>query len=99
MTNTQDITLVWIDRQGKEQPLGTPPNSYAYPRISPDGKQVALSIGTFPDPDIWIWDVVRKSLSKLTFEKTRDIDSVWSPDSKRIAYWRIRLEEAPTACM
>ena len=30
---------------------------------------------------------MRKSLSKLTFEKTRDIDSVWSPDSKRIAYW------------
>jgi Tol biopolymer transport system component len=30
---------------------------------------------------------MRKSLSKLTFEKTRDMTPIWSPDGKRIAYW------------
>jgi protease II len=85
--SAQEVTLVWVNREGKEEPLGTPPNSYAYPKISPDGTRVALSIGSWPDLDIWIWDIVRKSLSKLTFEKTRDMEPVWAPDSKRIAYW------------
>jgi Tol biopolymer transport system component len=80
-------TLVWVDREGKEEPLGTPPNFYAYPKISPDGKRVAVSVGETPNEDIWIWDTVRKNLTKLTFEKTRDMLPIWSPDGKRIAYW------------
>jgi hypothetical protein len=30
-------TLVMVDRQGREEPLKTPPRDYIYPRISPDG--------------------------------------------------------------
>ncbi len=88
-------TLVWVDREGKEEPLGTPPNFYAYPKISPDGMQVALSVGSTPNEDIWIWDIVRKTLTKLTFEKTREMTPVWSPDGKRIAYWADTAGSSP----
>ena len=37
-------TLVWIDRQGKEETLPVPARAYTYPRISPDGTRVALEI-------------------------------------------------------
>ena len=37
-------TLVWIDRQGREEPVSAPPRSYSKPRISPDGQQVAVVI-------------------------------------------------------
>ena len=30
-------TLTWVDRQGREDPIGAPPRPYLYPRLSPDG--------------------------------------------------------------
>ncbi len=80
-------TLVWADRNGKEEPLAAPPNSYAYPKISPDGTRVALSVGQFNSEDIWIWDILRKTLTRLTFEKTREMTPIWTPDGKRIVYY------------
>jgi len=88
-------TLVWVNREGKEESLGAPPNFYAYPKISPDGKQVALSVGATPAEDIWIWDTERKYLIKLTFEKTREMTPIWSPDGKRIAYWADTAGSSP----
>ncbi len=80
-------TLVWVDRSGKEEPITAPPNNYAYPTISPDGTRLALNIGPLLSEDIWIWDVVRKTLTRLTFEKTREITPLWTLDGKRIVYW------------
>ena len=37
-------TLVLVDRDGHEEPLDTPPNDYSYPKFSPDGTQLAISV-------------------------------------------------------
>jgi len=37
--------------------------------------------------DLYIWDFVRKTFTKLTFDKTREIAPIWTPDSKRIVFW------------
>ncbi len=37
-------TLVWVDRDGREEALAAEPRAYVYPRISPDGNQVALDV-------------------------------------------------------
>ena len=42
VTPTPQRTLVWIDRDGNEEELAAPPRAYIYPRISPDGSQVAV---------------------------------------------------------
>jgi len=78
-------TLVWVDRQGKEDPLSAPPNIYGQPKISPDGTRVALAVGA--SMDIWIWDIARKTMTRLTFDKTNELVPIWTPDSKRIAYF------------
>ena len=79
-------TLVWVDRNGKEEPLEAPPNTYEHPKISPDGKRVALTIQATGGRDIWIWDLVRKTMTRLTFDKKGNNFSLWTPDGKRIVY-------------
>ena len=79
-------TLVWVDRNGKEEPIAAPPNAYAFPKIAPDGKRVALTIRDVGGYDIWIWDVVRETMTRLTFDKKNNQQSIWTPDGKRIVY-------------
>jgi len=80
-------TLVWVDRAGKEEPLSADPNDYWLFRISPDGKKVALTIGPSPKQNIWIWDVVHKTMMRLTLEEgTDNTTPLWTPDGKRIVY-------------
>jgi Tol biopolymer transport system component len=78
-------TLVWVDRNGQEEPLAAPLNGYFNPRISPDGTRVALSAAG----DIRIWDLNHKILTRLTFEGANNFP-LWSPDGKRIAFWSDR---------
>ena len=78
-------TLSWVDRQGKEEPLALAPGRYAYPRISPDGTRVALDIPG-ANRDIWIWNLQRPSLTKLTNGPTEDILPVWSRDGSRVFF-------------
>ena len=36
-------SLVWVDRQGREEPIAAPPREYVMPRLSPDGTRVVVS--------------------------------------------------------
>ncbi len=83
-------TLVWIDRNGKEEPLTTTPTTCRNPRISPDGTKVAIEIIDAGNRDIWILDLVRKSQTRLTFDPASDNSPVWTPDGKRIVFFSLR---------
>ena len=78
-------TLVWVDRTGQEEVIPAPPRGYQYPRISPDGTRVALDIRD-QEGDIWIWDLMRQTLARLTFDPSGDNYPVWSPDSRRLIF-------------
>jgi serine/threonine protein kinase/Tol biopolymer transport system component len=79
-------TLVWVDKEGNEKLLQAPPNQYNSPKISPDGKQIAILIGNLGSQDIWIWNIDRKNLTKLTLDETNEVQPIWTNDSKRIIY-------------
>jgi serine/threonine-protein kinase len=83
-------TLVWVDREGNEEPLNAPPNIYNNIKISPDGTKVALGIGAEGNRDIWIWDLVRETMPKLTFDEADDSYPLWTPDGKRIVFVSFR---------
>jgi Tol biopolymer transport system component len=78
-------TLVWVDRAGTEEQIAAPTRSYEAPRISPDGKQLALAI-TDQEGDIWVWDLERADLRRLTFDPGVDTFPLWMPDSHRIVF-------------
>jgi Tol biopolymer transport system component len=86
-----ESTLVWVDRKGAEQPLAAPPRPYNVPRLSPDGR--LLAVATLTLPEIWLYDIPRGTLSRLTFEGGQR--PLWSPDGKRIAFRSARAGKPP----
>jgi dipeptidyl aminopeptidase/acylaminoacyl peptidase len=72
---------VWVSRNGLEQPLPAAAREYNRPRLSPDGRRVALEIG----PQTWVYDIANDTLSRLLLESANNDSPVWSPDGARIA--------------
>ncbi len=78
-----NVTMVWVDRRGASQPLPAPPHPYRPPRISPDGRLIAVGIGS----DVWIYDIARDTLTRLTFERNNAATAAyWTADGKRIVF-------------
>jgi serine/threonine-protein kinase len=80
-----DNTLLWVDRQGHEEPVGVPSGPYYYPRMSPDGTRIALD-WQGPGRDLWTWDLSRHTLTRVTDDPSEDMLPIWSPDSRRIFF-------------
>jgi Tol biopolymer transport system component len=79
--------LTWVGRDGKPLSDPLPEGSFADPKISPDGRYVALSVSGRNNPgDVAVWDTQRSALTKLTSDPQRERDLVWSPDSRYLAY-------------
>ena len=85
-------TLVWVDRDGREEPVSTPPRAYAKPRISPDGDRIALEIATELAEEIAIHDLRRNASNRLTFDVPWNSSPFWSPDSRRVLFTSPRDE-------
>jgi serine/threonine-protein kinase len=77
--------LVWVGRNGEEQPLPAAPRSYTYPRLSPDGRRVVVGIAE-QERQIWVYDVSRDTLSRLTFEGNANVIPAWSRDGRQVAF-------------
>jgi serine/threonine-protein kinase len=77
--------LVWVDRAGNEESLAAPERAYEHPRISPDGARVAID-ATDQEQDIWIWSVVNRTLTRLTFGREFDQSPVWWPDGRSLLF-------------
>ena len=79
--------LVWVDREGREEAINTPPREFRYPRLSPDGTQIVVDIvDEGGDEDIWILNLVGETSSRLTLDPGRDTHPVWTPDGQRIMF-------------
>ena len=80
-----DFTVVWRDRAGRDTALIATPGDYEEPRISPNGRWVALTVRR-PKSDLWLYDIGRDAFSQLTRAPAFAFNAVWLPDSRRIAY-------------
>ena len=70
---------------GREAAVGAAVGYYLYPRISPDGTRVALDVGG-ANRDIWVWNLEREVMTRITDGPTEDMMPAWSVDGKRIFF-------------
>jgi eukaryotic-like serine/threonine-protein kinase len=84
--SSAEFALVMVDRSGTRKPLNIPSGAYSTPRISPDGKRLAVVSDDGRDQVVWIADLTDASpIRKLTFEG-RNTRPLWSKDGKRVVY-------------
>jgi Tol biopolymer transport system component len=81
-----NLSIYWMDREGKFTPLRQTPGSYNNPTFSPDGKRLALSMFDGKRTDIWLYDWQRDTLTRLTFAGESNGNPIWTPDGQRITY-------------
>jgi Tol biopolymer transport system component len=86
--------LAWFDRSDRLlDTINEPVDGSGYGgvvEISPDGRALA----TTANRDLWVYDFGRRVWSRLTTDPAIDSQPVWSADSRRIAFVRVRNESA-----
>ncbi len=78
--------VVLRDSAGHEQQLPVQPAAYTYPRLSPDGKRIALTVGSRGRSDVWIYTIADATLARLTSEGGLNERPEWSPDGSTVIY-------------
>jgi serine/threonine-protein kinase len=78
--------VVWVDRNGRTEPLWSEPGLYGNPELSPDGRKLSVSLLRGNNLDIWVYDLGRNVATRLTFDEGYDADQIWSPDGRFIAF-------------
>ena len=79
-------TLVWKDREGREEPAGLPAGNYGSASLSPNGRYVALDILDPENTDVWIGELARGTLNKLTTDPANDAQPLWTLDGTRVVF-------------
>jgi serine/threonine protein kinase/Tol biopolymer transport system component len=77
--------LVSVDRAGLEEPVGASGGVYFQPRVSPDGRRIAVAVRGKDHDDIWLYDLARQTWSRFTSEGNNGFP-VWPPDGLKLTY-------------
>ncbi len=87
-TDTSSVsTVAWIDRAGALTPILAQEDMYQSPALSPDGTRLALQKGEILAADVWVYDLARQAMTRLTFGASTDGRPLWMPDGTRIVFY------------
>jgi serine/threonine-protein kinase len=89
---TMDLTIT--SRDGGSEPLGLPSGPYQYPRISPNGRQVAVASDNGREANIWIYDLNKSSAIRRLTLGGSDRFPAWSADGQWVAFQSMRDGDA-----
>jgi Tol biopolymer transport system component len=83
--------LVWFDRSGKALGSLGPPAFYYHPRISHDGRRVAVDKSDLLNKgDIWVYEVLGGAATRVSFDPADESAPLWSPDDGRLIFFSLK---------
>ncbi len=100
-------TPVWVERNGTFREIDTEwtfdpgsdpggPIDYRGLSLSPDGTRLAVTILDDANYDIWIKELPRGPLTRLTFDEGADFRPRWTPDGNAVTFLSDRREALST---
>ncbi|MBA2688020.1 MAG: serine/threonine-protein kinase [Gemmatimonadaceae bacterium] len=81
----QPFQLMYVDRNGKAEPVLDLKRRFHSPRVSPNGRYIAMDFTQQNSRDVWTLDLSDKTLSRLTFDNDGH-DPVWNWEGTKVAY-------------
>ena len=72
-------------RSATPTPVIQEPGTYSTPRLSPDGRRMAIAVFSSNATDIWIYDIDRNTFTRLTTEGM-NVRPEWTPDGRHVLF-------------
>ena len=92
--STSGRRLAWVDREGRATPLNVPPVELRNLDLSPDGSRAAVGVfGDTGNVDVWVAELTRGTLTRLTTDPASDEAPLWHPDGRRVVFGSLRKGE------
>ncbi|HVE33535.1 MAG TPA: protein kinase [Gemmatimonadaceae bacterium] len=85
-SGTQSSQVMSVSSDGSARTLMAEAREYAFPRMSPDGRRLAVAVGESGRRDIWLFELSSQTFSRLTSEGAANDRPEWSPDGNRVLY-------------
>jgi Tol biopolymer transport system component len=79
--------FIWVDRQGREEPIDAPARAWWWPQVSPDGRRLGFHIMDPVNMDAWIYELDHGPLVRMTYDPLQDGYPLWTPDGRRVVFW------------
>jgi Tol biopolymer transport system component len=81
-----EFELGWFDRKGNRIASLGETAQFNRLNLSPDRKNLSVSITTGGNTDIWLYDVARGLRKHFTVDPATELEAVWSPDGRTIVF-------------
>jgi Tol biopolymer transport system component len=81
--------LVSVDMEGNQTSLFKAQRAFMYPRYSPDGRRLAVTIHDAEGSHIWIANLSTGALTRFTSQGS-NLFPLWTPDGERITFYSDR---------
>jgi serine/threonine-protein kinase len=85
-SGTQLSAVMTVGADGVARALLAEPREYAFPRLSPDGRRLAIAVGSSDRRDVWLFDLSSQTMTRMTGDGMSNDRPEWSPDGKRVVY-------------
>lgn len=85
-TPTGANQLMWVDRTGAVAPIFPEENVFRRPRLSPDGRRIAVEIFEGESTDVWVYEIARGTRIRLTTTEALEQDPIWTPDGTTVVF-------------
>jgi len=82
-------SLVVVDHTGKATLLSEQRGAFMHPRYSRDGRRLAVALESETGSDVWVYDLVRRSRTRLTSGGVNGYP-IWSSDGQRVTFQSAR---------
>jgi dipeptidyl aminopeptidase/acylaminoacyl peptidase len=80
-----EARLHWLDTSGRLEPVPLPAVPIGSVDVAPDRQQLAMALESDRGPDLWVGDLQRGAVSRLTADGS-SMSPAWRPDGLEIAF-------------